>query len=334
MKENITIGELTQAVSDASTEFEKNNTELKRKYLLWNIEAFNLIASRVSVCKGTFGTGYPFYALGKNLEGTLPIITEQIRYNRQLVKDGVPIQKSIWKCKSCLYENYDKMQDLKSICKPCPNVIDKLKPRKIINRLPDMDMWVVCQDGKVEKAERELTKLFEKNNMHTSDVNPANTIDNVVYISKMLKQGKMPEIYLAIDAHIIEQSVLKKIIEEVPQTLKTARKEGIQPYLPIHPKSYRKNWQYDDEAYNYIFDFLASFTEFNFEKELQQSLDTSRKEVSKQFSIDELLEFLWMSAKESTFRRFQNLDVEENFRKRVNSWNTERAKVDVIEEEK
>ena len=36
MKENITIGELTQAVSDASTEFEKNNTELKRKYLLWN----------------------------------------------------------------------------------------------------------------------------------------------------------------------------------------------------------------------------------------------------------------------------------------------------------
>ena len=77
-----------------------------------------------------------------------------------------------------------------------------------------------------------------------------------------------------------------------------------------------------------------NFTEFNFEKELQQSLDTSRKEVSKQFSIDELLEFLWMSAKESTFRRFQNLDVEENFRKRVNGWNTERAKGDVIEEEK
>lgn len=41
-----------------------------------------------------------------------------------------------------------------------------------------------------------------------------------------------------------------------------------------------------------------------------------------------------MSAKESTFRRFQNLDVEENFRKRVNGWNTERAKGDVIEEEK
>ncbi len=54
MEDNITIGELTNKVESASTNFEKNNTELKRKYLIWNIEAFNSIASAVSVSKRIF----------------------------------------------------------------------------------------------------------------------------------------------------------------------------------------------------------------------------------------------------------------------------------------
>ena len=135
MEDNITIGELTNKVEKASTDFEKTNTELKRKYLIWNIEAFNSIASAVTVSKGSFGTGYPFYALDKNLQGPLPIIQEQIRYNRQLVRDGEPFQKSIYLCKSCLKKNYETMPDLKTVCKPCPNMPNTLKPRKIVNKL-------------------------------------------------------------------------------------------------------------------------------------------------------------------------------------------------------
>lgn len=77
-----TVKSLTERVEKASTDFEKNNSEIKRKYLIWNIEVFNKIASLVSVGKCSFGTGYPFYALDGNLEGKLPIIEEQIRYNR------------------------------------------------------------------------------------------------------------------------------------------------------------------------------------------------------------------------------------------------------------
>lgn len=72
MRDDITIGELTQTVANASTDFEKSNTDLKRKYLIWNIDVFNAVASRVSVSKGSFGTGYPFYALAKDLNGILP----------------------------------------------------------------------------------------------------------------------------------------------------------------------------------------------------------------------------------------------------------------------
>lgn len=284
MKNETTIGEITKKVENASTDFEMTNTELKRKYLIWNIETFNIIASSVSVSKGSFGTGYPFYALDEKLEGELPIISEQIRYNRQLVRDGEVVQKSIWKCQSCLRENYDTMPDLKKICKPCPNMLKELKPRKIINRLPDLDMWLVCEDGYVDVAQEELGALLEKYDMHTSDVNPLSSIEDVVRVSKILKSGTIPKVFLPIDSHIIEYSTLKNLIEQVPGILKSARQTGIKPYLPIQPKSYRKMWQYDDEAYNFIYDYLSAFTSFGFPEQLQQSLDDSRLKVTTSYT--------------------------------------------------
>lgn len=74
MERKETIESITRRVEGASTDFEKTNTDLKRRYLLWNIESFKIIASRVTGSKGSFGTGYPFYALDENMEGTLPII--------------------------------------------------------------------------------------------------------------------------------------------------------------------------------------------------------------------------------------------------------------------
>ena len=97
-----TIGEITRKVEESSTTFEKTNTDLKRKYLIWCIDIFKNIAERVPGSRGCFGTGYPFYALDRNLNGILPIIPEQIRYNRQLVLDGEPYQDGVWKCASCL----------------------------------------------------------------------------------------------------------------------------------------------------------------------------------------------------------------------------------------
>lgn len=326
MDSNETIESITRRVEGASTDFEKTNTDIKRRYLLWNIESFNIIASKVTGNKGTFGTGYPFYALDENLEGTLPIIGEQIRYNRQLVKDGIPVQKSIWKCRSCLQEKYDTMPDLKRICKPCPNMLDTLKPRKIINRLPDMDMWVVCEDGETEKSQEEMTKLLSSIRMCSSDINPVSSIEDVEKIAAMLKEGKMPNSFLPIEAHIIEYSTIKRLIEQVPGELRKAQETGAVPYLPIQPKSYRKNWQYDDEAYNYVYDYLSAFTPFNFSDELQQALDESRRKVISEYTPEQLFDFLLDSATKANFRRFQSVELEDCFIKKVRGWNGIREK--------
>ncbi len=339
MEEYTTISELTKKTERVSTEFEKTNNELKRRYLIWNIEAFKIIASNVTVNMGAFGTGYPFYALDKDLKGTLPIIQEQIRYNRQLVKDGEPFQKSIWRCKSCLERNYRDMPDMKKICRPCPNMVNELKPRKIINRLPDFDMWLVCKDDCMKQAQIELIELLKKHNMCTSDVEPLSTLDDIEEIATLLKRGELPKKFLPIDLHIIEYSKIKELIEEVPETLNDSKKHEIQPYLPIQPKSYRKNWQYDDEAYNFIYDYLSAFTPFNFPTELENALNDSRSKVVSEHKPEELFDFLMKSATKANFRRFQSTELEECFIRRVDDWknlkiNCHEEKIKIRDEER
>lgn len=56
MKNDVTVKQVVNIVEKASTDFEKENSELKRKYLVWNIETFNFLASKVSVGLGSFGT--------------------------------------------------------------------------------------------------------------------------------------------------------------------------------------------------------------------------------------------------------------------------------------
>ena len=315
----ITIGEITTKVANSSTDFEISNTDLKRRYLLWNIEAFNIIASSISKCKGSFGTGYPFYALDENLEGTLPIIEEQKRYNRQLIADGRTLHDVRWLCENCIRTKYFPMPNLKKICNPCPNVPKNLKPRKIINRLPDLDMWIVIEDGYSEEVQEELIIKLSKYGITSSDIDPLKSINDVYKISQNIKGNTMPEIYLPMDAHIIEYSELKKLIKQVPHILNYARENNEQPYLPIQPISYRKMWQYDEDAYNYIFDFLASFTPFNFESKLQKALDNSRLELIIRYTPQELFEFL-LASTEVGFRRFQSNELEKLFYKRMNSW--------------
>lgn len=314
-------GELIETAVRASNDYETTNTDLKRKYLIKNIQIFNYIASLVSVNKGTFGTGYPFYVLEKGLTGQLPVIQEQIRYNKELLNHARTTTEQKWTCAECLTKRYHDMPDLKQICKPCPNIDNELKPRKIINRLPDLDMWLVCGDGHLEKAQRQLSRLLERYGIHTSDVDPLQTIRDMDEIIGDIKNGVMPTKYLPIDGHIIEYSKLQKLIARVPETLRFASENNIRPYLPIHPKSYRKTWQYDDEAYNFICDFLGSFTEFNLPTQLIQQVQRTREIVAQDFSAQELYNFLLQSSTEANRRRFSEPALKDRFFRKVQAWN-------------
>lgn len=306
--------------ANASNEFERNTSELKRRYLVHNIMLYNHIITKINGNCGSFGTGYPFYVLDENLTGQLPVIAEQIRYNNELISFAQNSGHTNWFCFNCLLQNSNTMPDLKQICKPCPNMEDELKPRKILNRLPDIDMWMIYKDSHFDDVKEELTRLFREYNFHTSDVNPIQTIEDLTIITQDLERGIMPEKRLPLDAHIIDYQTISSLIEQVPFVLKQASIDSKTPYLPIHPLSYRKTWQYDDTAYNFIYDYLQSFTDFNFDENLKQLLIETRNIIAKSYSFEQLYQFLIASGPASAKNRYKTLALKQNFKERIDSW--------------
>lgn len=303
---------------NASNRFENENSELKRQYIILNIETIKKIMKLVPGYCGCFGTGYPFYALN-NLEGTLPIINEQIRYNEELLTE-LENNDLNWECESCLAENISQMPDLKRICKPCPKIPDSLKPRKVINRLPDVDMWLICADDKMEEAKDILVKIFNALDMHPSDIDPLKTIDDVSSIAEDIYQGKMPKKLLPLDIHIIEYSKFNELVNNIPITISLAYYSGSAPYLPIHPISLRKDWQYDDTAYNFVLDFLYSLTPFDWNENLLKKLIYTRTLIGKTFSKEELFEILNMVSSDAVKRRFETPQLKRLYERRIESW--------------
>ncbi len=318
--EQIEIALICSKVASISTNFERCNSEVKKEYLAKNITIYNELISKIKESCGSFGTGYPFYALTKDMKGNLPIIEEQIRYNNQLVKEGIISKSSVWPCYQCLQTNGEMMSNLKNVCKSCHKIENSLKPRKVINRLPDMDLWMICEESDIPKAIETLTSLFYEYHLYSSDINPIQTLKDLEKIVKEIEQQKIPEKMLPIDAHIIGYSTLFSLIKQVPVVLEQSAKGNYTPYLPIHPLSFRKTWQYDDEAYDFIHDFLSSFTEFDLEQDLQKTLDDVRWIVANHYTLDELYHYLIETGPKSVKERHKTIALRKRFEERIESW--------------
>lgn len=308
-------------VVESSNKFEENNfknKDLKKMYIKKNIDIINSVMEHTTGYRGSFGTGYPFYAIDSDFKEDLPVIKEQIRYNEELRTTILNAKLKKWPCESCLPVNGPYMEDLKQICIPCPRLEKELKPRKVINRLPDIDMWMVCEDTKVEEAKKELKETFDQLGMHTSDVNPIQTFKEFKEIITDLEDGKMPIKMLPLDVHVVKYSELSNLLDQVPFTILNSSNLGEVPYLPILPDSLRKKWQKDDEAYNFTLDFLYSMTDFNFEEILKQRLDYTRNLVARQLTEEKSMEMLDLVSPDSVKRRFENKTLKKSYKRRIN----------------
>ena len=312
--------DICRKAAESATIFEKTNTELKRQYLIHNIMLYNFLVLQINQNHGSFGTGYPFYILDENLNGKLPIIEEQIRYDNELLEYVESSRCTTWSCSQCLEQFHHTMPDLKQICKPCPNMDNNLKPRKIINRMPDIDMWMISERRHLEATKLALQKLLEEHNMHTSDIDPVQSIIDMDEISYDLSHGEMPHKMLPIDTHIIDKETLESLIEQVPDYIKNALNSKTIPYLPIHPTSLRKTWQNDDSAYNFIHDYLSSLTSYNWDSDLQTLLEETRRYIANKYSYEELYNILISTGPESVLRRHRTKELPNRFRERINSW--------------
>ena len=312
--------EFIEKTVNASNKFELTNTDLKRQYIISNIILYNAIATSINECKGTFGTGYPFYALNQDLTGGLPIINEQLRYNNELLEEAKKSSFERWRCLECLRDNGITMENLKVMCKPCPGMDDALKPRKVINRLPDMDLWMVCDADKIDTIKGPLQDSLQMAGYKTSDVDPVSAINDVLDIAEYLMAGKMPKKKLPIDTHIIDAATLYALIYKIPEVLAHSAKYNRVPYLPIHPLSLRKKWQKDDTAYNYVHDFFCSFTEFEMDPKIKKLIDEVRQYVAKKYDFEQLYQWTITTGNASVPRRFETPALKEYSRKKFEAW--------------
>lgn len=312
--------EFVAKTAELSNEFERNNSELKKQYIVSNIILYNTIASMFKDCAGTFGTGYPFYILNSKLEGSLPVIDEQIRYNNELIENAKKSRFDKWLCAHCLDENYITMPDLKQICKICPGMENALKPRELIKRLPDLDMWMVCSDDEILKVAEKFKEALYVGGFKTSDIDPVATIYDMQEIVTSLRNDKMPKKKLPIDTHIIDNVSLYTLVSRIPDVLDSCYRHETVPYLPIHPYSLRKTWQKDDAAYNFVHDYLSSFTEFDMDPKIQEVLNETRQYIAKKYSLDQLYKFLLETGPSFVANRHKAPGMKEAFERRIESW--------------
>ena len=306
---------IVEFVARLSSMYELENTSLKKAYMQQEIENIKNVFKLSSNYRGTFGTGYPFYAVGDDMKYDLPVILEQLRYNIELIEECRKQDTRLWACFNCLEEKIDEFPNLKIYCKHCTALSDELKPRKVINRIPDLDIWCVAKKRTTLKTCDELSHLLEQAALTTSDVNPLQTFKDLKEIVEAIQSGRMPTRHLPIDIHVVEEDILNNLIEMVPDSINRGNLD-----LLIYPYSLRKKWDYEAEGYNFIRDFLGSFSDLDLPIETQKKLYKARKELAERYSVEELYAILMETALDSTKRRHETVQLQKIFKEKVNRW--------------
>lgn len=318
------VNDIASLAANSSTIFECSNNDVKKEYIRNNINKVVECMKLVPGFKGAFGTGYPYYAIGSNMKYSYPIIEEQIRYNNELVNAAKKSEFSEWHCAECLKTTGQNMPDLKKICNNCDKVDSELRPRKIINRLPDLDLWFICDDGLIDTSKEFLKYILERNNIFPSDIAVVETIENVREISQAISEDKIPNKYLPLDIHIIGLDEMIRLVERIPlQIMKYL--DGIdKAYLAIWPESLRKTWARDDMPYNFIFDFLFSFTPIEIEGELKERILTTRNTLASMLEPEKFEELLAEISPPSVKRRFENPQLKRVYSERYKNWRSKK----------
>ena len=155
-----------------------------------------------------------------------------------------------------------------------------------------------------------MNDLFGEENVVNVDVTKERKKQQLQQLQKMTLDEK------------IEYSKMKSLIEEVPIVIEQYSKSDgqIAPYLPISPHSLRKTWQHDDTAYNFVYDYLQSLTPIDWEEELNEELNNSRKIVSNLLNYEQFLDMLLVVAPDSQKRRMETKQLQKRYKERIREW--------------
>ena len=300
-------------ILDVAVRFTADESLTKGKYFDYQFDQFHGSVEDVPGVIGVFGTGYPFYA--RQEDGSVADIPEMRRYQKSfqaaINRDRLRSYGG-WLCGAC--ELACDLPDLKKYCKPCDSV--DFKPRDIFKALPDLDYWVVVDDApetKLRRQEKEIQECARAAAFESSDSNIIQTLETTRYAMETVLRGFQPGAMLPVDMHIITKVELLECLKATPDAIRKGRA------VSIAPRSLHKVWEDTNEPYDFIKDFLFSFTPHTWnDNELLEALSSARREVHDLIADNPIKAVSDRAEKEK--RQLEAPGVAQCLKERINSW--------------
>ena len=305
-----------QALTDilnTAIRFTADESRAKGEYFNRQFDRFHDSVKDIPDVIGIFGTGYPFYAYQD--DGSIADIPEIRRHQKSfqaaINRDRLRSYGG-WLCGAC--ELACDLPDLKKYCKPCDSV--DLKPRDIFKALLDLDYWVVVNDtseADLRQQEKKIQECTQAASFESSDSNIIQTLETTRYAMETVLRGFQPGAMLPVDMHIITKVELLECLKATPDAIRKGRA------VSIAPRSLHKVWENTNEPYDFIKDFLFSFTPHTWnDNELLEALSSARREVYDLIADNPIKAVSDRAEKEK--RQLEAPGVARCLKERINSW--------------
>jgi hypothetical protein len=141
-------------------------------------------------------------------------------------------------------------------------------------------------------------------------------LDSTTDVLDTLVLGEIPSSRLPLDLHVVEKDMLLQSFAEVVPQLLQSETPG---YIPIAPRSLHVNWEKTPVPYNFLKDFLFSFTPSSWkDEELRIALAETRRNAKPLIKEDIVDRVIAITPKEG--RMLNTQGIRQNLEDRVADW--------------
>lgn len=267
------------------------------------IQDINKSVQAIPGFKGSFGLGYPFYAMNDLSDSVeeVPAINDFIEQSQSLVRQSRDFAGEVWPCAGCQETRH--LPDLKSQCKPCNDVL--FKPRDLFKALPDIDVVNVF-DAPTCETELQLQDVLQKMNLLQSDSDIRGTYLRTMGTLQQNNPSKLP-----IDAHIWSLASFEACCGALRENPAYVENQ-------IISRSLHTRWE--DNQINFWFDFIFSLTEIGeIDAVLKGTVDETRRTLVQSLGKDEIKRLVGrVSARGKAI--LDDPKMEQIFDERISSW--------------
>jgi len=272
--------------------------------ILWRVQ--EELRQRVPQVRGGFGVGFPFHSTTSS--GELVANPEFDSYNLGFIDTITKAKQlsrtALWECSPCQTE----ADFTPTSCSDC--TLTTLKPREVMKAMPDVDMFIVCEDISPATLATIQDAAIE-GGFTQSDFDATGAIKRIGSILDSFADSAKPADYFPVDIHAVQEKPMIEALQDIA-------KGETDITIPI--RSMYAGWK-RNEKIDFWFDFVFSgtFSPDACSEEVMQAVTQERNGLTEQYS-NEAIESL---VRQKSLRADVLLDYSDTrqvFLDKIDSW--------------